>query len=276
MSRTLVFGLSGQLGTALLSRLPPGFGRLLALSRQPQAAHEAVEWQLGSLEALGPPPPEVSRILSLGPLDAFAAWVEREQPRLRRIVAIGSTGMHDKRDSPDPRERDDARRLAEAEASLFAFGRARAVAVTVLRPTLLYGSGRDRSLGRLAEFARRWRILPLPASATGRRQPVHVDDVAEAVLACLEAPASFGLGFDLPGGEVLAFDDMVRRALARWAPGARVLHVPSLLARAGAASAGLLGRAGAKGWLWRAARDQVANPAPAQAAFGYAPRRFEP
>ena len=66
-----------------------------------------------------------------------------------------------------------------AEDSLFEYGRRGGVAVTVLRPTMLYGSGRD-SLSQLVATAHRWRLLPLPAGATGLRQPVHVGDVARA------------------------------------------------------------------------------------------------
>ncbi|MEO8160094.1 MAG: NAD-dependent epimerase/dehydratase family protein [Arenimonas sp.] len=277
MSRTLAIGLSGQLGAALLPLLDARFGEVVALSRQPQAARAHIDWQQGTLDTLAAAPPGTTRILSLGPLDAFAAWVLRVQPRPQRIVAISSTGRIDKRESPDPRERDEARRLSEAEASLFEYGRAHAIAVTLLRPTLLYGSGRDRSLSRMAAFARRWRLLPLPAAAKGRRQPVHVDDVAAAVLACLAVAASFGRGFDLPGGEVLAFDEMLRRTLAAQAPGARLLRLPTPVFRAGFALKAALGLgAGGAGWLWRLQRDQIADPSAAVEAFAWAPRRYLP
>ena len=277
MSRTLVFGLSGQLGDALLPHIDARLEPVLAISRSEQADHPGIRWQRGTLQEFGDAPAECERILSLGPLDAFAEWVERTRPRVARVVAIGSTGVRDKRESPDPIDRDEAQRLAHAEASLFAFGQVNCTDVTVLRPTLLYGTGRDRSLTPLAHRARRWRGLPWPRSATGLRSPVHVDDVAQAVLACLDAPASHGRAFDLPGGEVLAFDAMVTRHLQRHAPGARLLRVPDTAFQAALAAAGLAGKGGrAKGWLWRARRDQDAEPHPARAAFGYMPRRFEP
>jgi hypothetical protein len=51
---------------------------------------------------------------------------------------------------------------------------------------------------------------------------------------------------------------------------------PALFALAGGA-AHLAGRGnGLRGWLARAARDQLADPAEAHAAFGYAPRPFTP
>jgi nucleoside-diphosphate-sugar epimerase len=271
-----VAGLSGQVGSALLERLPPGFPPLLALSRTPPDPRPGVQWLPGSLEA-SDCPPGIDCMLSLGPLDAFAEWLQRnEGARPMRVVALGSTGARHKRDSPDPADREEARRLAEGEQRLFALGRERGAAVTVLRPTLIYGSGRD-SLSRLAARARRSRLLPLPSDARGLRQPVHVQDVAAALLHCLEAAASHGRGFDLPGGEVLPFDEMVRRHLTVHAPGARLVRLPPALFALAGGAARLAGRGnGLRGWLARASRDQLADPAEAHAAFGYAPRPFTP
>ena len=193
------------------------------------------------------------------------------------MLAVGSTGIHDKQDSPDADERALAARLAAAEAQLFAAAADRGAAATVLRPTLLYGNGRDRSLTPLAALARRVRVLPLPADARGLRQPVHVDDVVAAILAALPAAATYGRAFDLPGGETLTFDAMVRRLLRAQAPGTTLLHVPAALARRAAPLAQRLGVTGfAPGALARMARDQVAEAGPAAAAFGYAPRKFLP
>jgi nucleoside-diphosphate-sugar epimerase len=271
-----VAGLSGQVGTALLARRPAGFGPIDALSRSPQPPVDGVAWRQGDLDSIACPP-ALDGLLSLGPLDVFSAWLQRnEGARPRRVVALGSTGERHKRDSPDPAERDEARRLAAGEARLLALGRERGIAVTVLRPTLIYGSGRD-SLSRLAASARRFRLLPLPANARGLRQPVHVDDVAAAVLACLECEASHGRAFDLPGAEALPFDAMVGRHLAVHAPGARVLRLPPGLFALAAGAARLAGRGRRlRGWLARAGSDQCADPGAAQAAFGYAPRPFQP
>jgi len=277
MSSTLVFGLSGQVGEALLPRLDARLGSILALSRNPQPAREGIEWQSGVLQSFGDAPADCERILSLGPLDAFAGWLARTQPRAARIVALGSTGLRDKRDSPDARDRDVAQRLAQAEQILFEFAKQHGVAATVLRPTLLYGNGRDLSLTPLAQRARRWGGLPWPDNARGLRMPVHVADVAQAVLDCLDAPSSHGQAIDLPGGETLGIDAMVERFLLGHAPGARLWRIPGPVFAAALAAAGLAGRgAGAKGWLWRAQRDQIASAEPARAAFGFAPRPFQP
>lgn len=279
MSSVFVFGLSGQVGEALAPGLLERFGSVDALSRHSRDDTPGVHWLCGSLEDM-PPGGAMAQdiVVSLGPLDAFARWYCNTRPAASRIIALGSTGLRDKSASSDPQERELAQRLADAEASLVDAGRQYGAAITVLRPTLLYGNGRDRSLTPLVALARRWRFLPIPSTARGLRQPVHVDDVAGAVLACLEAPAALtaGRAYDLPGGEVLAFGAMVRRSLERHAPGARVLVVPGFVFHALAWMAARLGKGPAAGSLSRLAADQTADATPARLAFGYKPGPFRP
>lgn len=247
-----------------------------AISRTSRPDTAGVTWLRGSLEAMPVLPDGVDTLVSAGPLDAFADWLRTSGGPWRRVVAISSTGRNDKANSPDPRERSLASRLADAEASLLQAGRERGMAVTILRPTLLYGSGADRSLSRLVELARRWKFLALPSSATGLRQPVHVADVAGAVLQCLDASDTGGRTFDLPGGEALPFLEMVGRTVQRHVPAARIITLPLPFFRVAAwAARPFVGPIG-QGLLARLARDQVADASPARAAFGYAPRRFDP
>ena len=279
MSAVFVFGLSGQVGEALAPRLLARFGSVDALSRYPRNDRPGVQWLSGSLEHMPQGGAMANDILvSLGPLDAFARWYADARPAASRIIALGSTGIRDKSSSSDPQERELAQRLADAETSLFDAGRQCGAAVTVLRPTLLYGNGRDQSLTPLVSRARRWRVLPLPSTARGLRQPVHVEDVAGAILACLDAPPALtaGRGYDLPGGEALSFVAMVRRSLQCHAPGAKVLVLPAFAFHTIVWLAARLGGGGAPGSLSRLAADQTADATAAHLAFGYEPGPFRP
>jgi nucleoside-diphosphate-sugar epimerase len=275
--RALVFGLSGQLGEALRAPLHAAGWTLDAVSREPRPDVDGVRWHRGGL----PDAPQVAgpfdAIVSLGPLDVFAEAVARHGLMAPRIVAIGSTGVHSKAASPDPAERALAARLASAERDLAAAVAGRA-ALALLRPTLVYGHGLDRSLTPLVAFARRHGWLVLPRAARGLRQPVHVDDVAAAVLACLEATAPITSSVDVPGGETLPFAAMLARTLARHAPGARLWRVPTWLFRLGLALAGkrVPPAVSATGFVGRLNRDQVFDAGPAQRLLGRALRPFEP
>ncbi|MCX7032957.1 MAG: nucleoside-diphosphate sugar epimerase [Arenimonas sp.] len=277
-SAWLVFGLTGQVGQALHAAIHAGDPALLAVSREPPPGDGRVAWHRGSLEAFVAPAQPIDAIASLGPLDAFASWFEASSLAPARVVALGSTSVHGKKDSPDPAERALAGTLRDAERRLAAAAEVRGSALTLLRPTLIYGHGRDRNLSRLVCLARRWRVLPLPLRAGGLRQPVHVEDVATAVLGALRSRSACPGFFDLPGGETLAFDEMVRRSLAAGAPSATLVRLPGPVFRTGVGILRGLGRldAAGEGVLARLDRDLAYDAAPARIALGHYPRGFQP
>ncbi len=280
MNTALVFGGSGQIGAALLARLHAGGWQVLALSRTQRADGPGLRWLRGGFPRPPGLPEEVDAIFSCGPLDAFAQWYAQAGIRSARLVAFGSTSVHVKHASGDPGERDVARRLREAEASLFASASARASgeAAIVLRPTLVYGVGRDATLARIARLARRAGRFVLPRNASGMRQPVHVDDLADAALAACLSAAARGRGYDLPGGETLPYSEMVRRVLACLSPPLRLHLLPMPLFRAllAAARAGGVARDLTGDAIARMRDDLVFDAGPAARDLGYAPRAFAP
>src|SRR5690606_25022265 len=126
--------------------------------------------------------------------------------------------------------------------------------------------------------ARGLRGFALPADATGRRQPVHVDDLADAAMACLDAPATHGRAYAVPGGEALPYRERVARTLAALPERPRLLLLPPALSGALLGPSRLLGLASGfnDAALARMRQDLVFDPAPAQRDFGYAPRPFAP
>ena len=276
--KVLVFGGSGQLGQALIARLTAAGWSVAAVSRRPQSGDGPVRWLEGALEQPPVLPAGLGVIFSCGPLDLFSQWYAGSKTDCRRIVAFGSTSMHVKRTAEDPGERDLAARLQEAEQRLFQTAAARAAAATVLRPTLIYGAGRDHNLTRIATLASRTRFFPLPRGATGLRQPVHVDDLAAGALSAAESAPTHGRGYDLPGGETLTYRQMVARTLAALSPAPSLIELPAplfRLAQTTARAAGYLQGMPA-GAIARMREDLVFDPAPAARDFGYAPREFRP
>jgi nucleoside-diphosphate-sugar epimerase len=266
MFTVLVFGASASVGSFLLPLLD-GHYNVIAVSRSPRP-----RWMVGDLNDVGRLWPTAQTVVSLGPLDAFAAWLERQEPAPRRVIALSSMSAESKRESSDQAERELAQRLCVAEARVFETGHGRGIACTIFRPTLIYGAGTDRSLAPIARFARRWRILPIPFGASGLRQPVHAADLAQACMDVIDNPATHGKTYALGGGERLRFDTMLRR-LQQETPGF-VLPIPlpvfalrrmTRLWRGGAIGAGA---------LLRLRDDLIADNAAATRDFGYAPRLF--
>lgn len=276
MRTALVFGASGQIGDALLARLDPAEWQVFAVSRMARPSSSAVRWLQGEFAGIEGLPPAVDVIFSTGPLDGFAQWYARGLVATLRVVAFGSTSLETKLASQDAHERDIVARLQAAERVVFDAASANGAAATLLRPTLVYGAGRDQTLARIAAMARRMGFFVLPRGAEGKRQPVHVDDLAEAALAVVDVPATFAQAYALPGGETLAYREMVARTLLALQPPVRLREVPLPLFKSVLA---LARKAGMMGGLTddavaRMRDDLVFDASPAQRDFGYAPRAF--
>jgi uncharacterized protein YbjT (DUF2867 family) len=99
---------------------------------------------------------------------------------------------------------------------------------TILRPTMIYGAAGDRNLSRLLRRLSRAKVLPVPDVGDRLHQPVHVADVAVAVLAALTRPAAVGSLYNLAGPEPFPFAELLQ-ACAR-AVGSRTRLIPVPLA----------------------------------------------
>lgn len=278
MRHALVFGGSGQIGMPLLDRLHTDGWRVTAVSRMPRTDPPGLHWLQGGFDDLAGLPAEVDAVFSCGPLDRFARWYAASRIDAARVVAFGSTSIQVKRGSSDPHERDLAHRLREGERGVFETAAARGASATLLRPTLVYGAGRDRTLSRIPALAQRWGRFVLPRDACGLRQPVHVQDLAHAAHAAFAADASHGRTYALPGGETLPYRDMVARVLACLQPPPRLIELPSPLFNLALVAAQVAGHATGLGEaaIARMRTDLVFDAAPAQGDFGYAPRPFRP
>lgn len=269
MATLLVIGGTGAVGGFLLERLVAAGHLVHALSRSAPAPRRGVAWIHGELSAM-PALPPFEAIVCAGPLDQFAAWLDMAAPPgLRRVVALSSMSAASKQDSADPAERELAQRLIAGEQRLMQRCEILDATWTLLRPTLIYGAGMDRSLTPLARLARRYRVFPRLPGATGLRQPVHADDVAAACVAALAGGA--GQVFELGGGERLSYAQMLERVHASLGRPAISLPLPISLLRL-AARLGGRGR----GMVQRLTQDLVADNRAAEAVIGYRPRPFRP
>jgi len=269
MSTVLVFGATGSVGQFLRPLLSPGH-QVIAVSRAPPQGQAS--WICGDLNNPDMAWPAADMVISLGPLDAFAAWLQRYPvTTLRRVIALSSMSAESKRESIDPSERALSKRLRTAESSVMDAATERGFACTVFRPTLIYGAGTDRSLAPIARFARRWRILPIPFGASGLRQPVHARDLAAACATALEKTDTYGKVYALGGGERLRFDTLLLRLRAS-VPGL-VLPVPvpmMALRLAAHLRRGLFSETA----VARLRQPLLADHGDAVRDFGYAPAAF--
>jgi len=267
----LVFGASSQIGHCLLPMLSARGARVIAVSRSPRS-DQGVHWLRGELpESLDGDFGEVDSIACFAPLDALAAWISNTHlPALKRVVVTSSMSAESKRESPVAAERALAQRLREGEQALMRACESRGVACTILRPTLIYGVSRDRSLTPLARRAGKTRIFLLPPGR-GLRQPVHAADVAAAVLAALQTSQANGRVIPIGGGERLSAQEMFARVRASLPVRTLALRVPRF-----AVQAAMRVLPFARGPLSRLDADLIADNRELEALLNVHPRGFAP
>ena len=269
----LVFGATSQIGHCLLPMLTAQGAQVTAVSRSAQRSRDnGVRWLCGELpESPAGDFGTIENIASFAPLAAVAAWIANTAlPALKRVVATSSMSAESKRESPVAVEREIAQQLREGEQALMRACEARAVACTILRPTLIYGVGLDKSLTPLARRAMRWRVFVLPPGR-GLRQPVHAQDVASAVQAALLTPEAAGRVIPIGGGERLPAREMFARVRASLPVRTLPLSVPAPMIRVCARLLPTL-----QGPLGRLEQDLVADNDDLDRLLGVRPRGFRP
>jgi nucleoside-diphosphate-sugar epimerase len=147
------------------------------------------------------------------------------------------TGAQPFRETDQPRPQDAyGVTKVEAEQELARVAAGSGMAVTILRPPLVYGPGVKGNF--LALMRAIYRGVPLPlASVDNRRSLVYVENLASAVLACLEKSQSAGETYLVSDGEDLSTPEMIRRLAAALGTRPRLFAFsPALLRVAGAVS----------------------------------------
>jgi nucleoside-diphosphate-sugar epimerase len=147
---------------------------------------------------------------------------------------------------------------------------------TIVRPTMIYGAPGDRNVERLLRAVRKWRVIPVPGSGKSLLQPVHVEDLADGIVAAWRTPAAVTQAYDLSGGAPLTFLELIDAAGA--ACGRSVLKPrlplsPVVLLLRGLERIGLPFRIKAEQVL-RLAEDKAFSHAAAARDLGYRPRTF--
>ena len=146
-----------------------------------------------------------------------------EASGVRRILHVSALGAS--ADSASMYQRSKAR----GEAILRDSG----LDVTVLRPSVIFGAD-DRFLNTFADLQQMLPVIPL-AGSQARFQPVWVEDVATALVQCLDDTSTIGQTFEACGPEVYTLKQLVELA-GRYAGvnrgrGRPVIGLPDSLAR---------------------------------------------
>lgn len=154
---------------------------------------------------------------------------------VHRLVHVSALGVPDEPGAPGASMYLSSKSRGEAG---FHSAATRGLALTVLRPSVIFGA-QDQFLNLFARLQAVAPVMPL-AGAHATFQPVWVQDVARAIVACLNDASTVGATYDLAGPEVLTLADLVRLAGEASGHPRPVVPVPILVGRLQAAVLGFL------------------------------------
>lgn len=228
-----VFGATSPVGKYVLSLLAQHGWQAVAFSRQRVEAetvpqNPTVTWyQPEHGFSMEKSDKKITSWLYLAPIWTLPGYFDFLAAQgARRIVALSSTSIFTKDASSDSEEKKVAQYLAEGEANLRAWAEQRGVTWIILRPTLIYGQGRDKNITEIVRFIRRFKFFPLLGEAQGLRQPVHVEDVAAACIAAFLAGNVANRAYNISGGEIVSYREMIKRVFKVLDQPAYLLTIP--------------------------------------------------
>jgi NADH dehydrogenase len=223
----VVFGGSGFVGRHVTRALARAGKRVRVAMRRPHLGHELrVMGDVGQIQLMQANvrnADSVARALdgADGAINLVGLLHEKGRQTFDDVQAQGAAGVaraaaaagihrfvHMSAIGADPASKSDyGRTKGEAEAAV----RAALPSAAILRPSIIFGP-EDGFFNRFAAMARVTPALPLIGGGRTRFQPVHVGDVADAVVAALDLGA--GRTFELGGPRVYTFEELLRWIVA--------------------------------------------------------------
>jgi nucleoside-diphosphate-sugar epimerase len=139
-----------------------------------------------------------------------------QEAGIRRAVFISSTAIFTRLSAKSKKIRVAAERAIEASGLQY----------TILRPTMIYGSPRDRNMWRLIHFVRYSPVVPVFGDGNYLQQPIHVDDVAQAVVSCLSRDQTVCRSYNIAGRHPLSYNEVIDTIARQMNRPVRRFHIP--------------------------------------------------
>lgn len=275
-----ILGATSFVGQCLLKSLVASGWQVTALTRKEfPPPIQGVLWTriAGDPNEIPPVEHPIPYWICVSPIWVLPSYFEYlEKKGVRRILALSSTSRFTKNSSSDVAEQSLAYSLTEAEERMEKWATEKAVEWIILRPTLIYGLGKDKNVKEIARFIRWFGFFPLLGSADGLRQPIHVEDVASACLLAFNTKTVVNRAYNISGADVLSYREMVTRVFKALDRRPRLLTVPLGIFRLAVAFVRIWPRY--RHWSVAMAErmngDLVFDHANAQKDFDFHPRKF--
>lgn len=224
--RAFVTGGSGFLGRVVVGSMLGAGDEVVALARSDETERTlrnlGAETARGDLDdprsitdaVAGANAPVLVNVASLGFGHAPTVVEAATLAGVQRAVFVSTTAIFTSLPAPSK-----AMRIA-AEDTI----RASTLDWAIARPTMIYGAPGDRNMERLLRVLTRAPVIPVPGGGARLLQPVHVEDLADAVVTLARHTEHAPAAYDLAGPTALSLCDTI--LVAAQAVGRQPLLLP--------------------------------------------------
>ena len=190
--------------------------------------------------------------------------------KVRRLILVHTTGVYSKFKAAGEEYR-------KIDAYVCQECNKHHILLTILRPTMIYGSSADRNISKFISMVDRLPVMPIVNHAAYELQPVHYDDLGEAYYQVLvHEEATANKDFDLSGKEPILLKDILLAIGNCLGKEVLFLNVPCGVAYFGAWMLFCLSltHVDLREKVQRLCEPRVFSHDAAMYAFGYSPRSF--
>lgn len=190
---------------------------------------------------------------------------------VKRLILVHTTGIYSK-----CKEAGEAYRQIEAKIRNMIEGKG--ITLTILRPTMIYGTINDHNVAVFMKMVYKLRIFPVVNHAAYELQPVWCGDLGKAYYQVLTHPVETNnKDYNLSGGKPILLIDMFKTMARKLGVKNHYVNVPFGIAFSGAWLIYVLSLAKIdfREKVQRLVEPRVYSHADAKADFGYAPVSFE-
>ena len=225
--KVFVTGATGFTGSRVVPLLLQNGYRVRCLSRPtsdrsflPQPEIEWIQGELSDTPALTASmmgTDVLVNVASLGFGHAESIVGAARKAGVQRAVFISTTAIFTQLNARSKRVRVDAERAIEKSGLNY----------TILRPTMIYGSPRDRNMWRLIRFMLYSPIVPVFGNGNHLQQPVYVDDVARAIANSLQNDSTLCKVYNIAGKHALTYNEIIETIGRHMKKRLTKIHLPS-------------------------------------------------
>lgn len=189
---------------------------------------------------------------------------------VRRLIVVHTTGIYSK-------YKEAGEEYRNIDDFVYMMCRSKNMILTILRPTMIYGTISDRNVASFIKMVDALPVMPVVNNAMYELQPVHFMDLGRAYYDVLvNEKITGGHDYILSGGEEILLRDMLIEIGAYLSKRMRFISVPFPIAYAGAWMIYILtaGRKDLREKVQRLCEPRVYPHEEATRDFGYSPRTF--